>query len=115
MSIADSGYRIIVSNEKETCTEKNNNKIDSKKTDWRTCETFCEETVGCKFYFFNEDGFCALYADCDLRRVAFAYGSTYQKINGIKIDDCYLCRNYTNLLLKIFHKNVVPSLISNPF
>ena len=74
------GYELSIDNEYSTCSTNNENQIYGGFHDESVCKSKCDENENCQFYFFNTDGFCALYKSCSEKRTPVTAGSTFKKI-----------------------------------
>ena len=71
-----------IENKKLTCDYKSQIAKSVVLPDISTCETFCDLTESCNFFFYNDDGYCILHASCTDKRVPITKGSTFETKMG---------------------------------
>ena len=73
---------------KETCNFKGQNQVGKIEASANNtifdCATLCNNTIDCKYYFFNTQKYCAMYSKCTSIKETSSMGSTFRKtIQGI--------------------------------
>ena len=71
-----------IENKKLTCDFKSQIAESVGLPDISTCETFCDHTESCNFFFYNDDGYCSLHASCTDKRIPITKGSTFETKTG---------------------------------
>ena len=75
------GYERTKDFEKETCNFQGGKQIDklnaSPDNTIYDCAILCNNNVKCKYFFFNENRYCAIYSECKTTKPTGSIGSTF--------------------------------------
>ena len=70
--------------EKETCNFKGGKQLDKLNASLDStiydCAILCNNDVNCKYFFFNENRYCAIYSECKTTKPTGTIGSTFRRL-----------------------------------
>ena len=88
-SIKVLGYEEIDGYTTQTCS--NHKQLYSRqyqmgdlKSNLEACSSLCDENIDCKYFFYNDNNWCAGYSTCDFSRTANSKGDNYKKRGNLK-------------------------------
>lgn len=55
------------------------------KSNLEACTSVCDEKTDCKYFFYNDNNWCAGYSTCDFGRIASSKGDNYKKQGNLTL------------------------------